>query len=76
MEKDRMNGAFDSSNEAEVIFFLTEWQGAVLFYCINLGQVPFEQLYIKKYRSKHVIWGYAVNLLFVASFYLILFYFF
>lgn len=75
MEKDRMNGAFDSSNEAEVIFFLTELLGAVLFYLINLGQVPFDELYIKKYRTKHVICGYAINLCTIASFYLWLYYF-
>jgi len=70
-----MNGAFESNCEAEVVFSFIEWQGAVLFYLINLGQVPFKELNIKKYRTKNIIFGYLFNLSFVAIFYLMLYYF-
>ena len=61
-ETDRMNGAFNTSSEAEAAYEVTQWIGAIIFYFLLLGKTPFKDLWTKKYALRNTLVGYLLNL--------------
>ena len=71
---DRMNGAFNTLSDAEAAYGLSKWFGAIIFYFLNLGRVPFDILHSKKYDVRNVLVGYSLNLLLAAAILYVLYY--
>jgi len=57
--------ALDTMNMAEASYGLRVWIGAIFFFLINMGKVPFKELYVKKYERRNVLVGYFLVLILV-----------
>jgi len=54
-------------NVSTAVTSLYKWFGAVIYYFLNLGQVPFDQLYSEKYKWRNVWLGYGITMMFLIS---------
>ncbi len=67
-EDKQIKEALETLSEAEAAHGLNVWLGAIIFYLINLGKVPFDQLYTKNYATRNVIVGYFLSLIIAGLF--------
>ncbi len=44
----------------------SQWYGAAVFYLLNLGKVPMNELWVKKYARRNLWVGYVVKMAFLA----------
>ena len=65
-EDKAISDALNTMNEAQASYGFRVWLGAIFFYLIKRGKVPFEELYGKKYENRNVITGYFLVLFLVA----------
>ncbi len=49
-------------NEANAVTSMYKWFGAIIYYCLNFGQISFDELYAEKYKWKNIWTGYAITL--------------
>lgn len=68
-EHNHYKDAFSTDNEAEAAYGFSIWLGAVFYHCINLGKIPFNDLYSEKYRRRNVWTGYFLHLIFALLFF-------
>jgi len=63
--------ALSTLNDAEAAYGFRVWVGAIFFFLLNIGKVPFGKLEDKKYERRNVITGYfLVLILFCLGIYL------
>ena len=65
-EDKAISDALNTMNEAEASYGLRVWFGAIFFYLVKRGKVPFEELHNKKHERRNVITGYFLVLFLVA----------
>ena len=67
-EKRKVEGLkeiLETPTEADASYGITIWSGAVFFYLINFGRVPFENLNEKKYKRRNFWIGYFLKFVFI-----------
>ena len=57
--------ALETMNEAEASYGVRIWIGAIFFYLLKRGKVPFEKFQDKKYEKRNVVTGYFLVLIIV-----------
>lgn len=59
-------GKPEISSGHDIAVTSSEWFGAAFFYLLNLGKLPMEKLWIKRYGRRNLIVGYFIKLIFLA----------
>ena len=54
-------------NISNAVTSLYNWFGAIIYYCLNFGKIPFNELYSEKYKWRNVWTGYAITLTLLIS---------
>ncbi|MEM6261415.1 MAG: hypothetical protein AAGI38_02825 [Bacteroidota bacterium] len=57
-----MKEAFETMNEAEAAYSLRVWVGAVFFFFLKRGKVPFDEVNSKQHESRNLWTGYFLIL--------------
>lgn len=57
--------AFETQNQGEAAYGLSEWFGAIFHFLLKRGKIPFAELADKKLESKNVRTGYLLIVAFV-----------
>ena len=79
MEKDKSKNIYgkpEISDSLSIAVTSSQWLGALIFYLIKFGKVPFRVLWSKKYASRNLWTGYIAKIiLLIISIYFIWIYF-
>lgn len=49
-------------NESNAVTGLYKWFGAIIYYCLSFGEIPFEEHYSEKYKWRNICTGYALTM--------------
>ena len=58
----RLADAFRTKNISEADYGLSFWFGAIFFYLLSFGKIPFDELHSKQYKNRNLWVGWLFRM--------------